>query len=143
MKIETLMSPHRFEPAPEVESLESRVLGVTSGVDDGKRPDPGLDELYQKLLAMEGQGEKAIYAYLQSLRAADGVSALYPTARDLIAVTHQLLLRLKDEGLEKSQIFKEISGANGRAFNMSSFVMNYTREVMQSMGDDAWEKSEW
>jgi hypothetical protein len=32
---------------------------------------------------------------------------------------------------------------NGMAFSLSLFVQAWTREVFQSMDDEAWEKSEW
>ncbi|AKV07681.1 hypothetical protein B723_15135 [Pseudomonas fluorescens NCIMB 11764] len=148
MKIETVMNTHRLEQMSAVVPLDSRLLqasGIAPDVNGSKRPgpDPEFDELYQRLLAMEGQGEKAIYEFLRSLRGTDGVTPAYPSAKALMAVTLQLLVRLKDDGLEKTQLYKEIKGANGMAFSMNVFVMSYTRDVFQPMGDDAWEKSEW
>ena len=127
----------------DVESLESRVLRATEDLSGGKRPDPDFDRLYHHLLSMEGQGEKAIYDYLRSLRGEDGVTPAYPSAKALLAVTLQVLVKLKEEGLEKTQLFKEIKGANGLAFAMDVFVKSYMRDVFQPMEDDAWEKSEW
>jgi hypothetical protein len=127
----------------DVESLESRMLRATEDLAGGKRPDPDFDRLYHHLLSMEGQGEKAIYDYLRSLRGEDGVTPAYPSAKALLAVTLQVLVRLKEEGLEKSPLFKEIKGANGLAFAMDVFVKSYMRDVFQPMEDDAWEKSEW
>ncbi|WP_349654639.1 hypothetical protein [Pseudomonas sp. T1.Ur] len=126
-----------------IEPLESRLLAARDQAPDSKRPDPEFDQLYQLLLAMEGQGEKAIYEFLRALRGADGVTAAYPTAQALMAITLQVLVRLKDEGLEKSQIYKEVGGANGLAFAMDVFVKGFMRDVFQPMGDEAWEKSEW
>lgn len=126
-----------------VETLESRLLAAHEQVLDSKRPDPEFDHLYQLLLGMEGQGEKAIHGFLRTLRGADGTTPAYPTAQALMAITLQVLVRLKDEGLEKSQIYKEISGANGLAFAMDVFVKGFMRDVFQPMGDEAWEKSEW
>ena len=60
-----------------------------------------------------------------------------------MAVTLQVLVRLKDDELEKSLLYKEIRGANGLAFSMDVFVKGFMREVFQPMEDDAWEKSEW
>jgi hypothetical protein len=60
-----------------------------------------------------------------------------------MAVTLQVLVRLKDDGLQESQLYKEVKGANGLAFNMDLFVKGFMREVFQPMEDDAWEKSEW
>jgi len=127
----------------EVETLESRVLRAHPDIAGGKRPDPEFDRLYHQLLSMEGQGEKAIYEYLRSLRGEGGVTPAYPNAKALLAVTLQVLVRLKEEGLEKSQLFKEVRGANGLAFAMDIFVKGYMRDVFQPMEDDAWEKSEW
>ena len=127
----------------EVETLESRVLRTNPDIAGGKRPDPDFDRLYHQLLSMEGQGEKAIYDYLRSLRGEDGVTPAYPSAKALLAVTLQVLVKLKEEGLEKTQLFKEIKGANGLAFAMDVFVKSYMRDVFQPMEDDAWEKSEW
>lgn len=127
----------------EVETLESRVLHANPDMAGGKRPDPEFDRLYHQLLSMEGQGEKVIYEYLRSLRGEGGVTPAYPSAKALLAVTLQVLVKLKEEGLEKSQLFKEVKGANGLAFAMDVFVKGYLRDVFQPMEDDAWEKSEW
>lgn len=145
MKIETVMSARSLEPSgnPPVETLESRLLAASQSLPDDKRPDPEFDLLYQQLLAMEGQGEKAIYEFLRTLRGADGESRAYPDAKALLAVTLKVLVQLKDEKLEKTLIFKEISGANGLAFSLDLFVKSYMREVFKPMEDDAWEKSEW
>ncbi|MCL6702953.1 hypothetical protein M8Q45_15835 [Pseudomonas sp. T1.Ur] len=145
MKIESMMNSSLLDRAADssIEPLESRLLAARDQAPDSKRPDPEFDQLYQLLLAMEGQGEKAIYEFLRALRGADGVTAAYPTAQALMAITLQVLVRLKDEGLEKSQIYKEVGGANGLAFAMDVFVKGFMRDVFQPMGDEAWEKSEW
>ncbi|WP_030127893.1 hypothetical protein [Pseudomonas sp. QTF5] len=145
MKIEPMMSVNRLDQRSAVESLESRVLqasGNAAEVNGSKRPDPEFDSLYQQLLAMEGQGEKAIFLFLKSQLKPDG-TPVYPNAKAIMAVTHKLLLRLKDENLEKSLLYKEISGANARAFSIEIFISSFMRDVFQPMGDDSWEKSEW
>lgn len=145
MKIEPMMSINRLDQRSAVETLESRVLqasGNAAGITGDKRPDPEFDELYRKLLAMEGQGEKAVFLFLKSQLNPDGTPA-YPNAKAIMAVTHKLLLRLKGEGLEKSLLYKEISGANARAFSIEIFISGFMRDVFQPMGDDSWEKSEW
>jgi len=145
MKIESVHSSSALEGGGSlsIESLESRLLSASQVLSGNKRPDPEFERLYQHLLAMEGQGKKAIHEYLRSLRGADGESPAYPTAKALMAVTLQVLVRLKDEKLEDSLLYKEVSGANGLAFSMDLFVKGFMREVFQPMGDDAWEKSEW
>jgi len=126
-----------------VQTLESRLLAAHVPTADSKRPDPAFEQLYQWLLTMEGQGEKAIHEFLRTLRGADGETAAYPTAQALMAITLQVLVRLKDEGLEKSPLYREVSGANGLAFAMDLFTKEFMRDVFQPMGDEAWEKSEW
>lgn len=126
-----------------VQALESRLLAAQVPLPDSKRPDPAFEHVYQLLLAMEGQGEKAIHEFLRTLRGADGETAAYPTAQALMAITLQVLVRLKDEGLEKSALYREVSGANGLAFAMDLFTKEFMRDVFQPMGDEAWEKSEW
>ncbi|PNB75821.1 hypothetical protein C1X64_03145 [Pseudomonas sp. GW456-E7] len=145
MKIESGLSLRTTESGGRatLESLESRVLAASGNVPENKRPGPEFDRLYELLSAMEGQGEKVIYEFLRSLRSADGQSPAYPTAQALMAVTLQVLIRLKDEGLEKSLLYKEIKGANGLAFSVDLFIKGFMREVFQPMEDDAWEKSEW
>jgi hypothetical protein len=145
MKIETVTSARSLERSgnPPVETLESRLLAASQGLSGSKRPDPEFERLYQQLLAMEGQGEKAIYEFLRALRGADGESRAYPNAKALMAVTLQVLVQLKDEKLEKTPIYKEVSGANGLAFSLDLFVKSFMRDVFQPMEDDAWEKSEW
>jgi hypothetical protein len=145
MKIEAVMSSSTLErgETQSIETLESRLLAASQEVSDSKRPDLEFERLYQQLLAMEGQGEKAIYEFLRSLRGVDGASPAYPTGRALMAVTLQVLIRLKDEKLENSLLYKEVSGANGLAFSVDLFVKGFMREVFQPMDDDAWEKSEW
>jgi hypothetical protein len=145
MKIETLTSasPLLGEGASAVESIESRLVRVSGEAPGVNRPDPAFDRLYQQLLDMEGQGEKAIYDFLKSLRGADGQTPSYPNAKALLLITHQVLVRLKDEGLEKSLLFKEVSGVNARAFNVDIFTSKFMQEVFQPLGDDAWEKGEW
>jgi hypothetical protein len=145
MKIETVISSSSLERSgnPPVETLESRLLAATQDLPDSKRPDPEFERLYQQLLAMEGQGEKAIYEFLRKLRSADGESAAYPNAEALLAVTLKVLVQLKDEKLEKTLIYKEVSGANGLAFSLDLFVKRFMSDVFQPMEDDAWEKSEW
>jgi len=145
MKIESGLSLRTTESGGRatLESLESRVLAASGSVPENKRPDPEFERLYALLSAMEGQGEKAIYDFLRSLRGADGQSLAYPTAQALMAVTLQVLFRLKADGLEASQLYKEVKGANGLAFSMDLFVKSFMREVFQPMADDAWEKSEW
>lgn len=145
MKIEpmTVSSLLDRDGNSSVQTLESRLLAAREQAPDGKRPDPEFEHLYQLLLAMEGQGEKAIHAFLRTLRGPDGTTAAYPTAQALLAITLQVLVRLKDEGLEKSQLYKEVSGANGLAFAMDLFTKSFMRDVFQPMGDEAWEKTEW
>jgi hypothetical protein len=145
MKIETMMNSSSLERSGNlpVETLESRLLAASQDLPDSKRPDPEFERLYQQVLAMEGQGEKAIYEFLRALRGTDGESAAYPNTKALMAVTLQVLVQLKDENLEKSLIYKEVSGANGLAFSVELFVKNFMRDVFQPMEDDAWEKSEW
>ncbi|MNH91379.1 hypothetical protein D3C73_439400 [compost metagenome] len=145
MKIETGLSQRTTESGGRatLESLESRVLAASRNVPENQRPDPEFERLYELLSAMEGQGEKVIYEFLRSLRGADGQSPAYPTAQALMAVTLQVLVRLKDDGLQESQLYTEVKGANGLAFNMDLFVKGFMREVFQPMEDDAWEKSEW
>lgn len=145
MRVDAVMSRAgtESEGASEVKSLESRLLPGSEGSMDSKRPDPAIDVLIQQLMAMEGQGEKAIYEFLRSLRSEDGGGPAYPSAKALLEVTLQVLVRLKNDGLEKSQLYKEVKGANGLAFGMDLFVKSYMRDVFQPMEDDAWEKSEW
>lgn len=151
MKIESMTGARTYEQreGTTVETLESRLLAASEQVMGLKRPDPNPDpdpefeRLYQLLLTMEGHGEKAIYDFLRTLRGADGTSLAYPTAKALMAVTLQVLVRLKDDKLEHSQLFKEIQGANGRAFSMDVFVKGFMRDVFQPMEDEAREKSEW
>lgn len=145
MKIESVRAsgPLELGAGALVETLESRLLAARQEVSGSKRPDPEFEHLYQLLLAMEGQGEKAIHEFLRTLRGADGATAAYPTAKALNAITQQVLFRLKEDGLEKSQLYKEVFGANGLAFAMEVFVLGVMRDVMQPMEDDAWEKSEW
>lgn len=145
MKIESTTAPIAFDRGadPAVQSLESRLLVAHQETFESKRPDPEFEHLYQLLLAMEGQGEKAIHEFLRALRGADGETAAYPTAQALMAVTLQALVRLKEQGLEKSQLYREVSGANGLAFAVDLFVKGFMRDVFQPMGDEAWEKSEW
>ncbi|MGY2186888.1 hypothetical protein [Pseudomonas sp. SDO5591_S426] len=145
MKIEPVTGTHPFESGESavVETLESRLLAASEQAPDNKRPDPEFEHLYQLLLAMEGQGEKAIYDFLRSMRAADGTSPAYPTAQALMAVSLKVLVRLKEEKLEDSQLFKEMRGVNGLAFSVDIFVKSFMRDVFQPMEDEAWEKSEW
>ncbi|WP_259333583.1 hypothetical protein [Pseudomonas sp. FW300-N2F2] len=145
MKIEpmTVSSLLDRDANSSVQTLESRLLAAREQAPDSKRPDPEFEHLYQLLLAMEGQGEKAIHEFLRTLRGPDGATAAYPTAQALLAITLQVLVRLKDEGLEKSQLYKEVSGANGLAFAMDLFTKSFMRDVFQPMGDEAWEKTEW
>ncbi|WP_233903680.1 hypothetical protein [Pseudomonas ogarae] len=145
MKIESMTVSSLLEGGANssVETLESRLLAAREQTPDSKRPNPEFEHLYQLLLAMEGQGEKAIHEFLRTLRGPDGEAAAYPTAQALMAITLQVLVRLKDEGLEKSQLYKEVSGANGLAFAMDLFTKSFMRDVFQPMGDEAWEKSEW
>lgn len=145
MKIEPMSASNIFDRGANtsVETLESRLLAARQEASGSKRPDPEFEQLYQTLLAMEGLGEKAIHEFLRTLRGADGEAPAYPTAKALKAITQQVLYRLKDEGLEKSQLYKEVVGANGLAFAMEVFVMGVMRDVFQPMGDEAWEKSEW
>jgi hypothetical protein len=124
-----------------VQTLQSRVLQATG--QDSKRPDPEFEWLYRQLLTMEGQGRTAIYDYLRSLPGADGTTPAYPTARELLAITLQIMVRLTDDKLQDSLLYQEVSGANGLAFSLDLFVKSMLREVFQPMGDDAWEKSEW
>lgn len=144
MKIESVMGSAAFESTGSaVQTLESRLLAASQALPETRRPDPEFERLYQQLLAMEGQGEKAIYAFLRSQRGADGHSPAYPSAKALMAVAMQVLVRLKDEKLEKTLIYKEVSAANTLAFSVDLFVTRFMGEVFQPMGDDAWEKSEW
>jgi hypothetical protein len=92
---------------------------------------------------MEGRGEKAIYAFIKAQLSADGITHAYPTSKALLAVTLQVLIRLQDEELQTSQLYKEVSGANGLAFSMDNFVKSFMRDVFAPMEDDAWEKREW
>lgn len=143
MKVEAISDTYKPDHASVVESLESRLLGASQELSGSKRPDPEFDWLYQQLLAMEGQGEKNIYEFIRSQRSADGITPAYPTGKALMAVTLQVLTRLKEEKLEGSVLFKEVSGANSLAFNLDLFVKSFMREVFATKDDDAWEKSEW
>ena len=106
MKIESGLSLRTTESGGRaaVESLESHIRAANRSVPENKRPDPEFERLYELLSAMEGQGEKVIHAFLRSRRGADGESPAYPTAKALMAVTQQVLFRLKDDGLEKRML---------------------------------------
>ncbi|KAB0480883.1 hypothetical protein SAMN04490202_0671 [Pseudomonas reinekei] len=143
MKIDSLSNHGALKQESGVQTLESRFLAAGQNVSEHRRPDPEFEHLYQLLLTMEGQGEKAIYDFLRTLRSADGTSAAYPTAQKLMTVTLQVLVRLKEEKLEGSQLFKEMRGANNLAFSMDVFVKAFMREVFEPMGDEAREKSDW
>ena len=145
MKIETVSGSRAFERSgsPSVESLESRLLAASQELPASKRPDPEFERVYQMLLAMEGQGAKAIYEFLRSLRGADGQSPIYNGAKALMAITQQVLVRLKDEKLRDSLLFKEVMGANTLAFSLELFMKSFIFDVFQPKGDDSWEKSEW
>jgi hypothetical protein len=148
MKIEATVSgaPLRESAGSTVETLQSRVLQATDQVDatlGGKRPDPEFEWLYRQLSTMEGQGRTAIYDYLRSVPGADGSTPAYPTARELLAVTLQVLVRLTNDELQDSLLFQEVRGANGLAFSLDLFVKGMLRDVFQPMDDDAWEKNEW
>lgn len=144
MKIEPTF--HTLRSTTAVESLESRLM-TAPGKPAGMRldePSPaGFEELYRRLSMMEGRGEKSHYVFLQSLRGEEGTTRLYPNAQALLTVTQQLLVRLKEDGLEQSQLYKEIKGANGLAFNMKLAVLNHMRDVFQPMDDDARESNQW
>jgi 5'-3' exonuclease len=143
MKVEAVSDAHKRDDTSAVESLESRLLRASQELTGSKRPDPEFDWLYQQLLAMEGQGEKNIYEFIRSQRSADGITPAFATGKALMAVTLQVLTRLKEEKLEGSLLFKEVSGANSLAFNLDLFVKSFMREVFATKDDDAWEKSEW
>ena len=143
MKIDRPMNHGAPVQESGVQTLESRVLAAGQNVSESRRPDPEFEHLYQLLLTMEGQGEKVIYDFLRSLRSADGTSAAYATAQKLMAVTLQVLVRLKEEKLEGSLLFKEMRGANSLAFSMDVFVKAFMKEVFEPMGDEAREKSDW
>ena len=143
MRIESRSSALERGEGQVVETMESRLLAASQELSGSKRPDPEFERLYQSLLAMEGRGEKAIYEYLRSLRGADGESPAFRTTKELMAVTLQVLVRLRDEKLESSLLFKEVRGANGLAFGVDLFVKGFMREVFEPMADEAWEKSEW
>ncbi|CAH0213816.1 hypothetical protein [Pseudomonas brassicacearum] len=145
MKIEPMSgsSPLDRGTNASIETLESRLLAAHEQAPGNQRADPEFEHLYQLLLAMEGQGEKVIYEFLRALRGPDGTTVAYPTAQALMAITLQVLVRLKDEGLEKSLLYKEVSGANGLAFSMDLFTKSLIRDVFMPTEDEAWEKSEW
>lgn len=70
MKIESMpvSSLLDHDANESVQTLESRLLAAREQAPDSKRPDPEFEHLYQLLLAMEGQGEKAIHEFLRTLR---------------------------------------------------------------------------
>jgi len=146
MKIETLMNAHRMASTPAVESLESRLLQAaanktTTHIDTPANP--GFEGVYRRLLNMKGQGAKALYAFLRTLPGEDRSTAMYPTAQALMAVTQQLLVRLKDDELADSPLYREVKSANGLAFNMTLFVVDHAREVFRPLDDEALEKNQW
>lgn len=126
-----------------VEALESRLLAARQPAVESPSSDPQFEQLYQLLLAMEGEGEKAIYEFIRSRLGADGETRAYPTAKELLGVTQKVLVRLMDGGLKDSCLYEEVAGANGLAFSMDLFTKDFMRQVFQPMGDEAWEKTEW
>lgn len=146
MKIESRIAPGSPSTAGAIESLDSRftqALGQSAGGAVAAPQQAAFERLYRRLSALQGQGEKAHYALLQGLRSEDGTTRLYPDAQALLAVTQQLLARLKEDGLQQSTLYKEIKGANGLAFNMQLAVLDHMRDVFQPMDDEAREKIEW
>jgi hypothetical protein len=143
MKIDHPSSLGVIEPVRAVQSLESRLFAAGREASSRQPEEPEFEHLYQTLLTLEGQGEKAIYDFIRSLRSADGSSAAYPTAQALMSVTLKLLVRLKDEQLDDSLLFKAVRGANGLAFSMDIFVKELVQEMFAPTDDESWEKSEW
>ncbi|WP_434656655.1 hypothetical protein J3P96_09495 [Pseudomonas sp. R3-56] len=128
---------------PPVETLESRLLAARQPAVESPSSDPQFEQLYQLLLAMEGEGEKAIYEFIRTRLGADGETRAYPTAKELLGVTQRVLVQLVKGGLRDSCLYEEVAGANGRAFSMDLFTKDFMRQVFQPMGDEAWEKTEW
>lgn len=145
MKTEALSSSGVTDSSASspVQTLESRLNAALQPTLDNRQPNPQFEQLYQLLLAMEGKGEKVIYEFIRTRLDADGETRAYPTAKELLEVSLQVLVRLKSEGLEESQLYKEVRGANGLAFSMDLFTKDFMRQVFQPMGDGAWEKTEW
>jgi predicted Zn-dependent peptidase len=128
---------------PPFETLESRLLAARQTTVDSAFTDPQFEQLYQRLLAMEGEGGKAIYEFIRTQLGADGETRAYPTAKELLKVTQQVLVRLMEGGLKDSRLYAEVESANGLAFSMDLFTKDFMGQVFQPLGDEAWEKTEW
>lgn len=102
-------------------------------------PDPEFDQFYDAFLQWmtdnPGGAKDKVQSYLKQLANPDG-ELLYGSLKKQMDVLTQVMVRMKEQGLEDSAVYKEISAALVSVGAANMFFQEFLQEVFKPSDDD-------
>lgn len=133
---------------PLVQRLGTQEAPGTSGAPSTQstnRPDPEFDAFYKEFIAWaaDGPGKQAIVDYLKQYTNGAG-EKIYHTTKYQQDVLAKLMERMKAEGLEGEETYKELSGAFASVSAAHMFFQEFLQDVFKTDEDeDSRENADW
>lgn len=136
---------HALPRGPEtIVPLDQR-MGLQGG-ETRSDPDPGFAQFYDELmkwLASTTPSPGSIQGYLKQYADAGGELPYKTTQKQMDALT-QVMVRMKEQGLEGSETYKEIRVALVSVSSANMFVKEFMQEVFKpSEDEDSRENISW
>ncbi|WP_338806826.1 hypothetical protein V8U11_06125 [Pseudomonas chlororaphis] len=101
--------------------------------------DPEFDQFYTELMKFVSESTSSssggIQQYLKQYVNAGGEQAYNTSKKQMDALT-QVMVRMKEQGLQDSPIYKEISTALVSVSTSNMFVLEFMQEVFKPSDDD-------
>lgn len=131
------------QEAESIVPLNQR-MGLTKAESN---PDPEFDQFYDTFLEwinenLTGPNDR-VQGYLKQLTNQDG-ERLYGTTKKQMDVLTQIMVRMKEQGLEDSEAYEQISEALVSVAGANMFFLEFLQEVFRpSEDEDDRENSDW
>ncbi|WP_350597581.1 hypothetical protein [Pseudomonas sp. 65/3-MNA-CIBAN-0223] len=124
---------------------DAKGISGIQGTQSTVRPDPEFDAFYNEFIAWaaDGPGKKAIVDYLKQYTNGAG-EKIYHTTQYQQDVLVKIMQRMKAEGLEGEDIYKELSGAFASVSAAHMFFQEFLQDVFKTEEDeDSRENVDW
>jgi hypothetical protein len=138
MSIDPVGMPSRGSSAPEqaVVSLDQRASGRSDTPSD-----PVLDAFYRALV--DGGEHDDVFRFVKAYRDAQGEQP-YRTNAAQMRLLQAVLARMKDEGLEGSELYRQTYKAFASVFGISAFITQFTADVFDTgAAEQQEEDNQW
>lgn len=131
--------------AQRLGAQKPRGVSGTQSTQSKARPNPEFDAFYNEFIAWaaDGPGKKAIVDYLKQYTNGAG-EKIYHTTKYQQDVLAKLMERMKAEGLEGEDVYKELREAFSSVSAAHMFFQEYLQEVFKTEEDeDSRENVDW